>query len=1135
MSVTSVTILKTAAQVTVETLEVLRDILGDPRAAFAYYDAVGLPSASPSAEWTSSVGELREKADAAEEAGEDPEQWARTITLAAQVINGLVAFLSATDSPPATSGEAADRKATVAIKILLPVLLEVTKRRRLPLLHALIAFVFFTDQRLQDSYPQGLIGERWYAILGDLARQAGWGGGSGDGEGGLKANWAPFTSDFLAAVVVVWAIWPKKEAFNQRLIRFWYGFDHPEIEGFEDARKLAQHAFTLLIDNGEGRTPYRSGKIEADAFLAGVKEQEPEEPPAPFALTLVPIPITMGGKSKLYVQVHGQANIDEELGGGFHLKLTNGASFGLLASPDGLEATGNVSFQAELLHKSSTQPSPGKKSAIEFRVERFALGARASVDELSAWLRVEKGELAINAREWLITSGGKVLADYVPQLRLTFDVTAEASVFGGVRFKGGAGGDLLLPINQRIPLGIGGLRIEALHLRAFLGKEGDETSFRLEAAANLTLELFSVLKLHVNGVGASYFAGAAREADGNVGGIAKTGWEPVFPKGMGLELKVWKIVGGGAFFYDAVADRLSGAIALRFADKFSLTGLGIYQGATGDSERSWLVVVSLVLPQSGSGFQFMGVGLLYGSNRTTSPEAFLAGIATGDLDAILFPEDPIGKAPQYLAALGRLFPAQKDASVLGISAKFSAFGGALTLDLGVLFDIQASSLARLYVVAQFVGIFPRPRKGEKVVASKRPVHIFADGVAIWDTRTDELNLRIVLRNSRIWAGELTGGASLFHGSPQADGGNRGTYISIGGFHPDYVPPGTKIFVPPRLALALKKGDHLKLEVRAYVAYTPSSVQFGLAGKIEARLYGFGIRGLLSFDVLMGFDGNCNIKIEASVELLVGSRSIAAVRFVGTLSGLLPSVLSGKAEVKFLFWTLSVHGSLTIHAGSVPEPGADVTGTLTSAISAPSNWESGGAPGLMLTDSKREGVWLSPSEPLTLRQPVVPLNVPIERFEGARLGAPQTLRIEKVAAGADALATTPVAGEFALGMFLELTQEEMLASRGFESRDAGFQIARPLETGAVVNTDVDFEEILLDPKKRPETEPPPLFFGVLSVFAAAAEKPAALQVRRERFTVVDAALEVQAAGLTFFEARAAIRSGLRVVPETEAAG
>jgi hypothetical protein len=121
------------------------------------------------------------------------------------------------------------------------------------------------------------------------------------------------------------------------------------------------------------------------------------------------------------------------------------------------------------------------------------------------------------------------------------------------------------------------------------------------------------------------------------------------------------------------------------------------------------------------------------------------------------------------------------------------------------------------------------------------------------------------------------------------------------------------------------------------------------------------------------------------------------------------------------------------------------------------------------------------------------------------------------------------------MFLELTQEEMLASRGFESRDAGVQIARPLATGAVVDTSDDFEEILLDPKKRPDTQPPVLVFTVMSAFAAAAAKPEALQMRRERFTVVDSALQPQLPGKTFFEARAAVKAGWRIVPETEAAG
>src|SRR5262249_48993361 len=159
------------------------------------------------------------------------------------------------------------------------------------------------------------------------------------------------------------------------------------------------------------------------------------------------------------------------------------------------------------------------------------------------------------------------------------------------------------------------------------------------------------------------------------------------------------IIGGGAFFYDPVHDRLSGTVELRFSDTFVLTGLGIYQRATSNSVRSWIVVVSLELPQSGSAFQVQGAGLLYGSDRHASPQALLAGIATGDLDAILFPEDPIGKASQCLAALERLFPTKQDACVLGISAKFSALGGMLTLDIGVLLDFQSSSLARIYIVA----------------------------------------------------------------------------------------------------------------------------------------------------------------------------------------------------------------------------------------------------------------------------------------------------------------------------------------------------------------------------------------------------------------------------------------------------
>jgi hypothetical protein len=346
---------------------------------------------------------------------------------------------------------------------------------------------------------------------------------------------------------------------------------------------------------------------------------------------------------------------------------------------------------------------------------------------------------------------------------------------------------------------------------------------------------------------------------------------------------------------------------------------------------------------------------------------------------------------------------------------------------------------------------------------------------------------------------LTGGISIFHGSPEIEGTGRGTYVSIGGFHPDYVPPGPKIYVPPRLALTLAKGDHLKVQFQLYAAYTPSSLQFGVLGRLEAQFYGFGIRGELALDMLIGFDGNFSIRVAFSVELLVGSRSVAAVQFSGSLTGFTPTVLSGKAEVKFLFFSLSVSGSLTLHEGGQVEP---------------------------------DGVWISPNAPLRLNQPVVPLNVPIERFGTTRLGTAQSFAIESVTATATMLDTTPTMGEFALGMFLELSQEEMLAMRGFENREAGVEIQTPLTSGGMVTTEAGFEEVLVDPKKRPDAPAPQLTFGIVSVFGTLPESGTAVRIRRERFTLVDDKLVAQGGAKTFFEARALRQPGQLIVPELE---
>src|SRR5205807_1398557 len=113
---------------------------------------------------------------------------------------------------------------------------------------------------------------------------------------------------------------------------------------------------------------------------------------------------------------------------------------------------------------------------------------------------------------------------------------------------------------------------------------------------------------------------------------------------------------------------------------------------------------------------------------------------------------PIGKASQYLAVLERLFPTKQDACVVGLSVQFVALDGRITFDLGVILDFQGSSLLRVYLVAQFVALTRAPNLGERVDPASQAVYVLADGVAIFDTRTDELNVRIALRNSHIWKG-----------------------------------------------------------------------------------------------------------------------------------------------------------------------------------------------------------------------------------------------------------------------------------------------------------------------------------------------------------------------------------------------
>src|SRR4051794_19007292 len=377
MSVGPGAVLEAAAEITVDTFSLLADIMTDPWSAHAYCDAVGVPAFS-GGEWSDAVGEMR----AALANEQDPERYARAVDLIAKVINGLHKAIAG--GAPGDPG----KLESFVLKILTPLLLKVT-RDKWPVIHAILALAFLTDQRLQDSFAEGLFADRWYHVLGSLAGAAGWGRtvpqdpDDPTGPTVTVVDWAPIVSDSVAVATTIAAVVVNKKGWlEDHLIRFWYGFDQPEIEGQEEARALAQHAFTVLLDDDEP-------KVTAADYDAGLHAQRAAQPSAPLGITLVPVPSKVDAPTKLLIQIHGESHIDEPLGGDVHFTMTNGATFAVLASSDGVETVGDVSFQAEVVRQWTPEPA-ATQDAVEFQASKLAIGAAVNIDGPRAWLRVEK-------------------------------------------------------------------------------------------------------------------------------------------------------------------------------------------------------------------------------------------------------------------------------------------------------------------------------------------------------------------------------------------------------------------------------------------------------------------------------------------------------------------------------------------------------------------------------------------------------------------------------------------------------------------------------------------------------------------------------------------------------------------------
>lgn len=617
-----------------------------------------------------------------------------------------------------------------------------------------------------------------------------------------------------------------------------------------------------------------------------------------------------------------------------------------------------------------------------------------------------------------------------------FDSGLRWSSRHGLSFRGQVGLKAYAPVAARF----GPFAVDTLGLE--LSTAGGALALAVKATGRAEL---GPLVVTVQDLGLEFSATPTMDPDppGNFG-VFDVGWDVQPPSGYGLQLDVSSDIRGGGFLArDEATDRWIGALSFQI-QRFQLSGLVITER---DSLIGLLWFEGMKIPLFGG--TIVAVGALLAYRRRSDREAFLGGLKSGALEALMFPDDPIAQAPALVASLVRLFPYDAARTVAGLMARW-VFGEAselVVVDLGLLVEFSGSDLQKILVVG-------RGRAKVKDLSEdmfRLNVELYGE----WDLSRGELLVLASLRDSRLLGGELSGDGMLYSG-PLA-----GFILSVGGFNPRYeAPKGLPAL--RRLSARLVDRDNLKLGIELYFALTTCNLQFGVKAALWAGAGGFSITGLFVLDVLMRFDFSMVVDLEFVVELRRGSRVLASIGFKGVLEGVSPLRLDGKAKIKILFLSVSVPVSLQIGGGGpVSQPEVDVLPGLVDAIGAAENWKGDAAAGVVLAERERDGVWAAPEGALKMSQQVAPMDLLLTRLGPSPLRSPQRFLLGTVSLEGPRT-TQAVEADFSLGLYQDLDLNESIQAPVTEKMESGFELAADaVEAGVEVAGGADYEEIVVD--------------------------------------------------------------------------
>ncbi|MBF6047247.1 hypothetical protein GO001_18720 [Streptomyces sp. NRRL B-1677] len=835
-----------------------------------------------------------------------------------------------------------------------------------------------------------------------------------------------------------------------------YGWD-PEPGSDADASVAASRALSVVFKTGDVVNP---------------------------VLTVIPVSRADGGPG-LLISMGAHVHIEHDAGGSAVYTTDIGAqgafSFFFRFSEDdpGFRAfgPGTPSLEIGVKPKTATATAPasapagaaaprlvlGTSDATRLEIADFSYAFELGAQSAGFKAHLHKGKLVISLGD------GDGFLSKLPghSVEVPFELGLLADTAHGIRFDGGSGLKVDLPVAASL-FGVFRVQFVALEL-----KLAGVPSAEIRGGFSLKLGPFQA---SVDQIGTALDLGAVAEGADDIGGLVKF----LPPRGIGLALDLGPVKGGGYLAIDAEKGEYAGALELKVF-VLSIKAIALISTRRPDGSDGWSLLIFLFCQfkvHIAFGIFLTGLGGMIGLHHRADLDALSAGMRTGALDDVLFPENPVADAQRIVNRYKQLFPVESDSLLVGPMLEMSFSEPPIVyVRMGLVFEVRnalgddrPAELTKVILLGQLLVQLPPKELGVPAV-----LKLLVDVVGFYDAPEQFLLIRARLRDSFVGVEgfvklNLTGELLL----AARFGDDPSFVLSAGGFHPAFkdVPRGVPANLE-RMAVSFGLGP-IKMRGENYFAVTSNTVQAGSRIEVSADIDVAAIKGHLSFDALLYLEPTFHflVQLEFQVQLEALGESFCSVTVRMSLKG--PGEWQAKGSFSFsiLWWDIDI--------GFDEKWGTDpaVENTTTSAaaivrqeLGTPSRLMPGppiGGNGLVTLAQPPAGA--TPAHPLgqvTLAQKAVPLDVRIDRIGTKSLteGTPKFTIDTVTVSGRQDTTHETVTDHFARGQFMELTEQQKLEGRSFETFTSGVRIGSADYAVEGVGTTVraDYEVKIIEPE------------------------------------------------------------------------